>query len=104
MRRLHAGMTPAPPAYQSHCAAPLLFPVYGNQGAVDHLVSIGFLLREDLRKAGGVNLFWGLLLQEINTVVSRVRRVERAAQFARATLICVSLYPLSPGLHPLPPR
>ncbi|GAX84702.1 hypothetical protein CEUSTIGMA_g12124.t1 [Chlamydomonas eustigma] len=40
-------------------------------GAVDHLVSIGFLSREEVRKAGGVNLFWGLLLQEINTVVSK---------------------------------
>ena len=37
---------------------------------MDHLVSIGFLSREEVRKAGGVNLFWGLLLQEINTVVS----------------------------------
>ena len=34
-------------------------------------VHIGFLDKAEVRKAGGVNLFWGLLLQEINTVVSK---------------------------------
>ena len=34
-------------------------------------VHIGFLDKDEVRKAGGVNLFWGLLLQEINTVVSK---------------------------------
>ena len=43
------------------------------QDAVDHLVSISFLSREEIRKAGGVNLFWGLLLQEINLQVGRRR-------------------------------
>lgn len=41
------------------------------QMAVDHLVEIGFLSRTDVRKAGGVNLLWGLLLQEVNATLAK---------------------------------
>lgn len=34
-----------------------------SQAAVDHLISIGFLSRADVARAGGLNLLWGLLLQ-----------------------------------------
>lgn len=36
------------------------------QAAINHLIEIGFLRRSDVRKAGGSNLLWGLLLQEVS--------------------------------------
>jgi hypothetical protein len=48
----------------------LLCLLHYTQAAVDHLIAIGFLSREDVRRAGGVNLLWGLLLQEINAQVN----------------------------------
>ncbi|PNH12273.1 ABC transporter B family member 5 [Tetrabaena socialis] len=41
------------------------------QTAVDHLVDIGFLHRRELRRAGGVNMLWGLLLQEVNAQICK---------------------------------
>ncbi len=45
-----------------------------SQAAIDHLISVGFLSRAEVRRAGGVNLLWGLLLQELNTKVGGVER------------------------------
>ena len=55
----HPIQIPAPPPH-----SPTL------QTAVDHLIKIGFMSRTEVSKAGGVNMLWGLLLQEVNTQVA----------------------------------
>ncbi|WIA17366.1 hypothetical protein OEZ85_014227 [Tetradesmus obliquus] len=39
------------------------------QAAVDHLIDIGFMSRRDVLRAGGVNMLWGLLLQDVNAAI-----------------------------------
>lgn len=70
--------------------------------AVDHLLEIGFLSRTDLRRAGGVNMLWGLLLQEVNAMVARhggrmtlteldPEAVERWVEHKKATVAATSI-------------
>ena len=71
-------------------------------GAIEHLLEIGFLSRTELRRAGGVNMLWGLLLQEVNSMVARhggrmtlteldPEAVERWVEHKKATVAATSI-------------
>ena len=67
----------------------VLRPFHDNDAAyaraVDHLVSVGLLRRCDVRAAGGANLLWGLLLQEVRRRRARSHRSSAAAAAAAAS-------------------